>query len=106
MSLCPKEKETLKETSQAADIKNRHQKSKCCDLVISKKIYLKLFIYNVGHESNYIYFLLHFFILKFSTFEWNIRHVFCGLILLPDIKISIYIMTDNNSNSSSNSTES
>ena len=31
MSSCAKEKETLKETFQEADIKNRNQKSKFCD---------------------------------------------------------------------------
>ena len=31
MLLCPKEKETLKETSQETDIKNRYEKIACCN---------------------------------------------------------------------------
>ena len=38
MSSCSKGKETLKEASQETGIKNRHQKSKYCDSVISKII--------------------------------------------------------------------
>ena len=60
MSSCAKEKETLRETSQEADIKNRNLKSKFCDSVIGKKEHLKLFTYNIEHKPKYIYLLLHF----------------------------------------------
>ena len=38
---------------------NRHQKSRSCDSLISKKINLKLFICHIEHKSNHIYLLLH-----------------------------------------------
>ena len=55
MSLCPKEKETLKETSQETkiDIKKVNFVSQC----LVKKYRT---IYNTEHKSNYIYLLLHF----------------------------------------------
>ena len=49
-----------KKHSQEADIKNRHQKRKCCDSAISKKVSLKVFIDNIEHKSNCIYLFLHF----------------------------------------------
>ena len=44
MSSCSKGKETLKEASQETGIKNRHQKSKYCDSVISKIIIIIIII--------------------------------------------------------------
>ena len=44
MSSCSKGKETLKEASQETGIKNRHQKSKYCDSVISKIIIIVMII--------------------------------------------------------------
>ena len=60
-----KEKSTLKETSQEAKID-----IKKVNVVIQwlvKKVRMKLFVYNVEHKPNYIYLLLHFFILKFPN---------------------------------------
>ena len=45
-----KEKEAIKETSQEADIKNRHQTSKCRDSGISKRINLNLNVYYIEHK--------------------------------------------------------
>ena len=44
MSSCSKGKETLKEASQETGIKNKHQKSKYCDSVISKIIIIVMII--------------------------------------------------------------
>ena len=44
MSSCSKGKETLKEASQETGIKNRHQKSKYCDSVMSKIIIIVMII--------------------------------------------------------------
>ena len=57
MSLCPKEKETLKETSQETkiDTKKVNFVSQC----LVKKYRT---IYNTEHKSNYIYLLLHFLV--------------------------------------------
>ena len=62
MSSYPKEKETLKETSQETklDIKKVNF---IHNLMIVENINLKLselFIYNIEHKSNFIYLLLQF----------------------------------------------
>ena len=49
---CPKEKGTLKENYKEKYIIIRHKESKCCNSLISKKINLKLFIYNAEHKSS------------------------------------------------------
>ena len=85
--LCPKEKQTLKETSRETEI-----------VVVAKKINLKWFLYNIKHKSNYIFLLWRFFVLEFwnnlGTFfkkiVWNFQHLsgisdkdIYTLILLP-----------------------
>ena len=94
MSSCSKGKETLKEASQETGIKNRHQKSKYCDSVISKIIIIVMITiiiimviiittiiiiiiiiiiitWNYHYQYRTQIKLLHFLFWNFQTISWH-----------------------------------
>ena len=78
--------------------------------MISKKVNLKLFIYNIEQIFIYIYLTIFICCNIFYLETFNIRveyqiNMFCALVLLPLVKNSIYRIADNNSIVSSDNSD-